>query len=358
MKITDIDKNFIQQSADENTVWLDAKNSLFKIYGVFYDSQRKAFVRVPHHISKEANEGIDYLATNTAGGRVVFNTNSSTLSLKCVIPNAGIMTHMPLSGSNGFAVYINGKFHTKISPDWTVFKENDERVTFTAKILLPSAENIQEVKIYFPLYGGVCEFYIGLDKDCRIEKAKEYKHTKPIVYYGSSITQGGCASRPGNDYQGHIERWLNSDYINLGFSGSAKGELVIADYIISLNPSVFVMDYDHNAPDEEHLEQTHYPFYKKIRTAHPEVPIIFISRPDFNRDIKANGKRREIIKKTYLQSIREGDKLTGFIDGESLFGKEDFDACTVDGCHPNDLGFYRMAKSIFPVIEKFITIKE
>lgn len=92
MKITDIDKNFIQQSADENTVWLDAKNSLFKIYGVFYDSQRKAFVRVPHHISKEANEGIDYLATNTAGGRVVFNTNSSTLSLKCVIPNAGIMT--------------------------------------------------------------------------------------------------------------------------------------------------------------------------------------------------------------------------------------------------------------------------
>lgn len=354
MKITDIDKNFVQQSADDSTVWIDVKNPLFKIYGVFYDPKRNEFVRVPHEIACATNDGVAYLAKNTAGGRVVFNTNSSSLSIKCVFPNGEIMTHMPLSGSNGFSAYVNGKFHAKLSPEWRVFNQEGEKLTFTAKIPLSNSENTQEVKIYFPLYGGVNELFIGLDENCKIEKAIEYKHAKPIVYYGSSITQGGCASRPGNDYQGHIERWLNADYINLGFSGSGKGEIIMADYIISLDPSIFVMDYDYNAPDVEYLEQTHYPFYKRIRSALPNVPIVFISKPDFYKNVEVNGKRRDVVMKTYLKSIDEGDKLTDFIDGETLFGREDYDACTVDSCHPNDLGFYRMAKVIYPHVKKFI----
>lgn len=354
MKITDIDKNFIQQSADDNTAWIDAKSAPFKICGVFYDDEHKKFVRVPHDIATATSEGVNFLATNTAGGRVIFKTNSSNVSIKCTFPNDGIMTHMPLTGSNGFSTYVNGKFHVKFSPEWTIFKSDESEVTFTGKAPLPNAGKMQEVKIYFPLYGGVNELFIGLDENCEVVKSDEYKYDKPVVYYGSSITQGGCASRPGNDYQGHIERWLNADYVNLGFSGNGKGEIVMADYIISLNPSVVVMDYDYNAPDAEHLKNTHYPFYKHIRSALPDVPIIFITKPDFYRNVKINGERRNVIKKTYLKSIEEGDKLTAFIDGKSLFGKKDYDACTVDGCHPNDLGFYRMAKKIYPAVKKFI----
>ena len=114
------------------------------------------------------------------------------------------------------------------------------------------------------------------------------------------------------------------------------------------------MDYDHNAPNLEHLEKTHYPFYKHIRDALPDIPIIFVSMPDYYRDVAANEPRLQAIKNTYLKSIEEGDKLTDFIDGRTLFSDEDRDACTVDGCHPNDLGFYRMAKTIYPVVKKFI----
>ena len=140
----------------------------------------------------------------------------------------------------------------------------------------------------------------------------------------------------------------------MGFSGNAKGEQIIAEYIGSLDASVIVMDYDHNAYEPNQLEQTHYPFYKTIRKANKSVPIIFVSRPDYYRNAAQNAKRRDFIKGNYLRSVKEGDENTAFIDGETLFGKEDYDACTVDGCHPNDLGFYRMAKGIYPTVKKFI----
>ena len=193
MRINEIDSNFVQQRADDNTVWVDVKSSPFKIYGVFYDDINKEFTRVPHNIAKTINKGVEALAKNTAGGRVKFKTN-------------------------------------------------DKKISFTAKVYLHSKGDINDIKIYFPLYGGVNELYIGLDNNCIIEQADSYKNDNLVVYYGSSITQGGCASHPGNEYQGHIERWLNVDYINLGFAGSGLGEIIMADYITSLNPTVVVMD--------------------------------------------------------------------------------------------------------------------
>lgn len=114
-----------------------------------------------------------------------------------------------------------------------------------------------------------------------LKQAPKYAVKKPVVYYGSSITQGACASRPGNCYESILSRRLDCDYINLGFSGSAKGEDAIVDYIIGLDMSVFVMDYDYNAPTPEHLEKTHSKMFKAIRAEHPTLPIIIMPRPKF-----------------------------------------------------------------------------
>ena len=119
--------------------------------------------------------------------------------------------------------------------------------------------------INFPLYQGVNSLYIGLKEGSVIKEAPEYETTAPFVYYGSSITQGGCASRPGSAYQNILSRHLQWDHINLGFSGSCKGEDEMAYYIASLDMSVFVYDYDHNAPTVEHLKNTHEIFFKKIK---------------------------------------------------------------------------------------------
>lgn len=115
--------------------------------------------------------------------------------------------------------------------------------------------------------------------------------------------------------------------------------------------SLFFMDYDHNAPTTEHLQNTHYHFYKIIREKNPSLPIIMASMP--NLDLRPNfrAERREVIRATYDRAVAEGDQLVWFVDGETLFGEEDRDACTMDGAHPNDLGFYRMAKSLLPFIK-------
>jgi hypothetical protein len=141
---------------------------------------------------------------------------------------------------------------------------------------------------------------------------------------------------------------LNFDYINLGFSGNAMGEDEIANYIASLDMSVFVCDYDYNAPTAEHLAATHDKLYRKVRAAHPSLPIIFLTRPrPHYRDIDL--RSFEVVKKTYEQAVTDGDKNVSFIDGRSLFAIAGTDG-TVDATHPNDLGFLSMASRIAEVL--------
>ena len=111
------------------------------------------------------------------------------------------------------------------------------------------------------------------------------------------------------------------------------------------------MDYDHNAPDAEHLKNTHENFFKTVRRFNSKLPVVIVSKPDTEADPYFY-IRRGIIERTYKNAKKSGDKHVYFVDGETLFGKNDRDTCTVDGCHPNDLGFYRMAKNIRPTLKK------
>ena len=186
----------------------------------------------------------------------------------------------------------------------------------------------------------------------KFKKEKPYTIEKPIVYYGNSVTQGGCASKPGNSFPGFLGRWLDADYLNFGFSGAGYGEESIAEYIAGLNMSLLFMDYDHNAPTIEYLRRTHYRFYRIVRENNPELPIIMASMPNLDLQPTYRSERRAVIRESYERAIAEGDRLVWFIDGIKMFGEEERDACTMDGAHPNDLGFYLMAKSIFPYMKE------
>ena len=122
------------------------------------------------------------------------------------------------------------------------------------------------------------------------------------------------------------------------------------DYIASLSMSAFVYDYDYNAPSTEHLEKTHERGFLKIREKQPELPVIFVTAP--NDDMKNTRRRnnRAVIMKTYLNAVERGDENVYFVDGASIFDGENSNSCTVDGCHPTDLGFLRMARGIGRVV--------
>ncbi|MBQ6839238.1 MAG: hypothetical protein IJO45_00920 [Oscillospiraceae bacterium] len=361
-KLAKYDQNMASETGtirDERLYFPDPFAPPFRLSGFYWYNRDGKLHRLPAHIAKEVSEGVAYLATQTAGGMLMFRTNSNRLYIEATVVEAELSQKFTACGRCGFDVYMRRDDFDRLIYVKTVLPDPGVKhmrldIPDIGSLMLEGSSDIVEILINFPPYDGVEQLLVGLDNGASVLEPAPYAVEKPIVFYGSSITQGGCASRPGNAYTNHLARRLNAPIINLGFSGSGRGEPLMAQTIADMDMSAFVMDYDHNAPSPEHLEKTHEPFFKIIREKVPTLPIIMISRVSPNH--KMTSVRREIIRCTYNNAITAGDKNVYFIDGETLFGTTDRDACTVDGTHPNDLGFLRMADGIEPVLRQALDL--
>ena len=357
MDIAVIDKNFAKTKiTEENIFWKNATEKPFELRGVFYSREDGCYRRMPKSASARLNWGIDWTAQATAGGRVRFITDSPYVAIRAVTSKTVYTANFSTLGRAGFSVYENKRFCGTVSPYPKDIEASDEnnRIYFDGIVYAREGGRWQ-AEIYLPLYNDILyELHIGLKNGCLLETPEPYRFNEtPIVFYGSSITQGGCVSRAGNDYVSSVSRLLDSDYVNLGFSGGAKGEKEMAEYIASVPASVYVLDYDANAPTVEWLENTHYPMYEMIRKRNPTTPIVFITYPSIQFNYELRSATRKVIYRNYLKAKNDGDSRVYFIDGETFFG-EDWDYCSGDGCHPNDLGFYRMTKVILPVLKEIL----
>ena len=339
--ISQIDPNFKVGSKIEkdNVKFYNALEVPFKIHGVYMENGQ--FRRMPQAIAEQVNNGVARLHANTAGGRIRFKTNSSFVAISAKMPNLGKMPHFAFSGSIGFDLYAkdeNGLKYIK-----TFMPTVD--ITDGYESLLELGESkMREILIHFPTYSEVSELHIGVEDGAVLEAPEAYKYEKPFVCYGSSITQGGCASRSGNAYPAILSRRFSYDHINLGFSGSARAEDVVIDYLAGLDMSLFIYDYDHNAPSLEHYENTHEKLFKAVRSARPDMPILILTRPRYYLD-EVGLARLEVARKTYENALAAGDKRVWFMDGKQLMALCG-DEGTVDNCHPTDFGFHSMAKAI------------
>ena len=359
MDIKKIDKNFeIKQDISDGMKYYRIPSEPFDLYGVFYETKTDCFVRMPSDIANSVSKNVGLLNAETAGGRIRFSTNSTTVSLNVKYSYLNYAPHLSVLGSSGFilleerddkTVFVYSFMPDHYSNDSEKKTENGYSVTKRV-----NDGKLKNYILYFPNYNDITELTIGLDETAFVGHGKRYKDIAPVLYYGSSITQGGCASRADNAYPALISKWSNTDFINLGFSGSALGEIGIADHLAGIDCSVFVMDYDFNAPTPEFLKKTHYDFYRAYRAKKHDTPIVFISNPDTDENFMQADKRLKVVKETYEKALAEGDKNVYFIDGRQLFGKVDRENCTVDGTHPNDLGFYKMAKRIYRTIRPLL----
>lgn len=352
-RIDEIDRNMavITRIDDPEIEWFDVHDAPFRLNG-FLDPQQpdRPFFRLREDVAKATSEGVAGLAGMTAGCRVRFRTDSPCVAVHAEMPSVTRFDHMTVCGVSGFDLYehIDGEecYSGTFRPDACMTHG------YESKLELRTG-GMHELTINFPLYNHLDRLFVGLKRGSTVSAPRAYAHPVPVVFYGSSITQGGCASRPGNSYQAMLSRMLDFDYVNLGFSGSAQGEKPIVDYMAGLTMSVFVCDYDHNAPTPEHLEKTHLPLYRAVRDRQPDLPILLLSRP--NRvDWPDAVRRRRTIEATFETALREGDRNIRYINGSELLAGPLRDSCTVDDCHPNDLGFYRMAARIAPVLEELL----
>lgn len=351
MELSKIDPNFSipTEISRPNLIWLDAADSPFVLFGA---TSAKPYCRMPPEVAKTVSEGVLDLCSNTAGIRLRFVTDSPYLAIHAEWAASGCTSRMTLLARFGFDLYEvdEHRYQHFVTPAFV--PPVDAPHGYESVVDLGEG-GMREYILNFPLYNAVSALFIGVKEGCRFEKPRSYRNEKPVVFYGSSITQGGCASRPGNCYQNFLSRMLDMDYVNLGFSGSGRAEDNMIEYLRGLDMSVFVSDYDHNAPTAAYLRDTHHKLYRAIREAHPHIPYIMISKPDFKGDRAGSedAARRAVIMESYLRARESGDNNVYFIDGASFFADDERDACTVDGCHPNDLGFYRMAKRMLPVLQ-------
>ena len=348
MEFSRVDTNFSVQTAEDGTVkdFYRIPCAPFTLYGVTYFEREGRFSRMPEAEAEKISENVKMLSKHTSGGRLRFSTDSDFLEVRATYSSLQGYPRMTYVGSAGFLLLEDAERGAFPFVGSQIAPTSEDKTGFVARVPTAADGKVHDYTLYFPLYNDVTSLEIGLRHGAKVGEGKKCRDLKPILYYGSSITQGGCASRPDNCYQGFIFKWNNVDYLNFGFSGNARGERAAAEYLSRIPCSLFVYDYDFNAPTAEHLEKTHAPFFEIFRRAQPDTPVLILSKIDCESDPAADA-RRAVIRKTVERARRAGDKNVYFLNGDQFFGKHDRESCTVDSCHPTDLGFYRMAKCIY-----------
>ncbi len=338
--------------------WLSPKDAPFHVAGFAWFESDKLYRRLPIMTKHLLPPKVDRLANCTAGGQVRFRTDSACLSLRVRLTGPADMSHMPATGQCGFDCYIGPAGRQRYC---STAKCPPGESSYECQMFQFPLRRMRDVTLNFPLYRGVEELQVGLETAAEVRQPRPYQSNLRAVFYGTSITQGGCASRPGMAYTNILSRRFDIEFINLGFSGAGRGEPEVARQIAEVpGPACFVLDYEANAHALGQLKRTLPAFIRILRDAHPRVPILTVSRiptaaERFNTAVRRGRlERREFQRQTIQTLRRRGDRLVYFQDGSALLGA-DRDECTVDGSHPTDLGFMRMANALAPMVDKILS---
>ncbi len=348
---------FAGQEAQPDLRWMEPPNPQLEINGLpWYAANHGEWIRLPLGLKGVVRDPVWELAQSPSGGRIRFRTDSASLAVKLEYPEAPGMRNMHAFGQTGVDLYVDGVYRETAIAD----AEAKPGKVYTHSYYSGRPRAEREITLYLPLYMGVKVLGIGLDKDARLLPAKPFAVAKPVVFYGTSITQGGCASRSGMSYQAILGRLLNIDFVNLGFSGNGRGEPEMARAVADIDASCYVMDFAQNNPTVESLQEVYASFVETIRAKHAEVPVVLITpiyaaHESWGPAPRLEGMRAHI-RQVGARRIAAGDKQLQIVEGTDLLGPAEGGGL-VDGTHPNDLGFQWMAERLAPRLRKLLSLE-
>lgn len=332
-------------------LWYDAK--LLTVEGKAWSDTENFWERLPLRAKNQVPPVVWGLSKHTAGLCVRFVTDATTIAAAWDGAVKLRMNHMALSGSAGLDLY------RREGNQWRYVATGRPREEFTTQVLVgiwPGRElpaGRREYLLYLPLYHPVTELKLGIPPDATLARAPQRpaSRQKPIVFYGTSITQGGCASRAGMCHTAILGRWLDRPIINLGFSGSGKGEFEMAQLVAEIQAACFVLEPLPNMTVDQVRERLPR-WIEILRQAHPRTPIVLVMNP-----LKSEGdEQNRALAAVFRRARKAGVKHLYLMPATGqLAGKENG---TVDGVHPTDLGFYRMAEYYFRFLSPLLSNKE
>lgn len=344
MKVNEC-KNYEVESESklENLRFLKITDAPFRIFGATHDGE--GFTRIPKEFVDGASESIRRRFRNTAGARLRFNTNSPNFSIIVKLAAKTEWSFFYPMAMSTFDVYAGKRHVSSVTCD-------EEKTTY--QFDKPTRNGGRAtVTMDFPLAEDVVDVYIGLEDGSEIWEAEGYSIERPVVFYGSSVTQGLSASRPGMTYAAQLSREFDFDHINLGFFDGVDETDTMANYISGLDMTAFVYDTDVTASPEK-LEKIHESTFLKIREKQPDTPVVFVTAPylALTDDVKA---RYEIVKRTYENAVARGDENVYFVSALDYFPEDlRLSDLTTDGEHFNDIAYFFMKEAIKPILAKIL----
>jgi hypothetical protein len=321
-----------------------------------FPPQHRHFDRLPVRADGVVRPPVWNLSRNSAGMCVRFVSDANAIQARWTLTSKNLaMPHMPATGVSGLDLYV------KSDKGWRwlgVGMPKEQTNTATLAAGIPAGT--REYMLYLPLYNGVSSVEIGIAKDKFLAKGPAYaKDKKPIVFYGTSITQGACASRPGMVYTAILGRRLGSPVVNLGFSGNGRMEPEVVKFIAEIDASVYVIDCLPNMSAKEVAANT-APMVQLLHQKKPGTPILLVEDRNYdNSHLLPGPKQRNeasqaALKAAYNQLIKDGVKGVHYLSGAGMLG--DDNEGTVDSSHPTDLGFMRQAdafeKALRPILKR------
>ena len=335
----------------QNVMYTDA--SVFPVYGKVSDQTNSRYERLPSKLQGISREPVWYLGQHSAGLYVRFRSNSTSIHARWESTFNNTMTHMTDTGTKGLDLY------TIVDGEWRHVCSAQPQGKTSERTFISNMDPIErEYMLYLSLYDGVSSLEIGVDEGASLDQptVDSPSSERPIVMYGTSILQGGCANRPGMAHTSMISRHLDVEVINLGFSGNALLDMEIAELMASVeDPGLYVLDYAPNA-FADMIDENGEKFFRIIRDAHPDVPVIFIEDVIFpytifdNAILKQVAGKNEAQKRLFDKLKKSGEKKIYYISAEGMIG--DDGEATVDGTHFTDLGMMRYVEHVLPTIKK------
>lgn len=308
------------------------------------------FDRLPASAEKTVTPAVWSLSRDSTGMMVRFKTDATAIYVHYKLVKAALgMPHMPATGVSGVDLYArdaDGKWK------WVMVTKPASQEIKT-QIIAGLAPGYREYAAYLPLYNGVESLEIGVEKGAKFEE--QAPREKPIVFYGTSITHGACASRPGMVHSAILGRRFDMPVVNLGFSGNGRMDKAVGDFLIQLDAAAFVIDCLPNMQPQDVTAKC-VPLVKQLRAAKPNTPIILVEDRVFSNawitpaKAKFHADNHAALKAAYESLLKDGVKGLSYIEGDHLYG-DDSEGST-DASHANDLGFMRQADVFEPVLRK------
>ncbi|MSR81967.1 MAG: hypothetical protein EXS58_03470 [Candidatus Latescibacteria bacterium] len=338
---------------EETMSWHDLRE--LEIEGKGWTDTASFYDRLPARAQGRVREPVWDLSRHSAGLCARFVTEAPAIQARWTLTAQSLaMPHMPATGVSGLDLYARtGQGQWR----WLAVGVPQTFPTSQVQLVGGLPPGRREYLLYLPLYNGVSAVEIGLPAESHLEKApaRPTGRQRPLVFYGTSITQGGCASRPGMVHTALLGRWLDCPVINLGFSGNGKMEPEVGELMAELDAAAFVVDCLPNMAPQEVAERT-IPLVQLLRRARPAAPIVLVEDRSYsNAFFLASARQRNLDSRAALRAAHDELIVQGvgdlhYLTGEELLG-EDGEG-TVDASHPTDLGFMRQAQAFLPLLQR------